>query len=336
LNNTAEPRPPGLNAPGSHAADRVFLIKTASLIALLGNALLSALKISFGFLAGSMAVVGDGIDSLVDVLIALMALAVSRVISRPADEGHPWGHGRAETVAAALLSAALFFAGGQIILNAGGDLFFGRRHGVPSLAALTVTLFSILGKILLGWVQYLFGKKANSAMLRANAKNMAADVILSAAVLAGLGLSMAFNLGAIDSAAALLAGLWVIKSAIGIFMETIPELMDSSSGTEFYRAVFDAVHSVPGAGNPHRARMRRIAGLWDIDIDIEVDPELTVHAAHLIASRVERAIKERVEGVYDIMVHVEPLGDQKQQENEGFGLCEETLKKAKLDPQKSV
>jgi cation diffusion facilitator family transporter len=291
-----------------------------------GNTLLSALKIGFGFTAGSMAVVGDGIDSLVDVLIALMALAVSRVISRPADEGHPWGHGRAETVAAALLSAALFFAGGQIVLNAGGDLLFGRSHEAPAPAALAVTLVSILGKSFLAWIQYLFSKKAGSAMLRANAKNMSADVILSAAVLLGLGLSRAFNLGAIDSATALLAGLWVVKSAIGIFIETIPELMDGSSDTESYRAVFDAVHSVPGAGNPHRTRMRRIAGLWDIDIDIEVAPELTVREAHHIASRVEQAIKERVEGVYDIMVHVEPLGDQKQQENEGFGLCEDAIK----------
>jgi cation diffusion facilitator family transporter len=272
-----------------------------------------------------MAVVGDGIDSSVDVLIALMTLVVSRVISRPADQGHPWGHGRAETVATALLSFALFFAGGQIILNAGKDIFFGLRREAPSLPALIVTLISILGKIALARSQYFFSKKANSSMLRANAKNMTADIILSSAVLLGLGLSMAFDLGTIDSAAALAVGFWIIKSAIDIFLETNLELMDGASGTESYRAVFDAVHSVSGAGNPHRTRMRRVAGLWDIDIDIEVDPGLTVHEAHSIASQVERAIKERVEGVYDIMVHVEPLGDQERQENEGFGLCEDTI-----------
>jgi divalent metal cation (Fe/Co/Zn/Cd) transporter len=95
--------------------------------------------------------------------------------------------------------------------------------------------------------------------------------------------------------------------------------MDGGSGKEFYRAVFEAVHSVPGAGNPHRARMRRIAGLWDIDLDIEVDPALTIQEAHAIASHVEQAIKGRVEGVYDIMVHVEPAGNR---ESEGFGLRE--------------
>jgi cation diffusion facilitator family transporter len=312
-------------ASGTDAAGRADLIKIASLAALLGNTVLAVLKIGFGLSAGSMAVVGDGIDSSVDVLIALMTLVVSHIISRPADEGHPWGHGRAETVATVLLASALFFAGGQIAINAGKDLLGGLRHEVPSPAALMVTLVSVLGKILLAWVQYFFGKKTDSPMLRANAKNMTADVILSGAVLLGLGLSMAFKLGMIDSAAAFLVGLWVIKSAIGIFMETNLELMDGASGKESYRAVFEAVHRVPGAGNPHRTRMRRIAGLWDIDIDIEVNPDLTVQDAHTIASQVERAIKERVEGVYDIMVHVEPWGDQQRQKNEGYGLCEDTV-----------
>jgi divalent metal cation (Fe/Co/Zn/Cd) transporter len=120
-------------------------------------------------------------------------------------------------------------------------------------------------------------------------------------------------------------GLWVIRSAVSIFIGVNLELMDGGAGTEAYQAVFDAVHSVPGAGNPHRTRMRRIAGLWDIDIDIEVAPNLTVKAAHRIATQVEQAIKDRVEGIFDIMVHVEPSGEQHQGEAEGYGLSEREL-----------
>jgi cation diffusion facilitator family transporter len=309
-------------AETNRSGSRIGLIKTAALTALLGNALLAVLKIGVGVYAGSLAVVGDGIDSSVDVLIAIMSLVVARIISRPADPGHPWGHGRAETVATALLSFVLLFAGAQLILNSGTKLISGAGSEVPSLTAVIVTLISIGGKLFLAWSQYLFGKKAESAMLRANAKNMAADVIISAGVLAGLGLSMVLGMGLIDSAAALLVGIWVIKSAIGIFLEANSELMDGGSGAKFYQAVFAAVHSVPGAGHPHRTRMRRIAGFWDIDIDIEVDPQLTVRDAHAIASQVEEAIKERVEGVYDIMVHVEPAGNLQQ---EGYGLCENEL-----------
>ncbi|MDR2135886.1 MAG: cation diffusion facilitator family transporter [Treponema sp.] len=304
---------------------RARLIKTASLIALAGNFALGAVKIASGILAGSLAVLGDGIDSLVDILIAVMALVVSRVVSRPADRGHPWGHGRAETIATALLAFLLFFAGAQLILNSANQLASGQNREIPGRLALAATLVSIVGKVALAFAQRHFGKKAGSAMLRANAKNMAGDVILSLGVLAGLGLAIETGAAVLDSVTAILVGLWVIRSAVGIFIEANLELMDGSAETDAYRAVFDAVHSVPGAGNPHRTRMRRIAGRWDIDIDIEVAPDLTVYAAHRIATQVELAIKGRLEGIFDIMVHVEPSGDHHRGDTEGYGLNEEEL-----------
>jgi len=298
------------------------IIQIAAVTALLGNAALAAVKIIAGIMSGSHAVIGDGIDSSVDVMIAIMSLIVAKIISQPADEDHPWGHGRAETMATAILSFLLFFAGAQLVFNSGKDIIWGAEREVPSLLAVLGTVISIIGKLLLASSQYMMGKKANSLMLKANAKNMTADVLLSAGVLAGLGLSMFFKIGLIDSWAAVLVGLWVIKSAIGIFIEVNTELMDGGSYKKYYQEVFDAVKSVEEAGNPHRVRMRRIAGYWDIDIDIEVPPNKTVMEAHWIAYKVENAIKERVENVYDIMVHVEPEGNV---ENEGFGLSEETL-----------
>ena len=303
---------------------RTDLIRTASLIALFGNAALAVMKIIVGLGSGSLAVVGDGIDSSTDVIISIMALAVASVISLPADKEHPWGHGRAETVATTVLSFVLFFAGGQLILNAVGSLISGKAAQVPGKAALAATVVSIFGKILLACSQYALGKKAGSGMLIANAKNMRGDVVISSGVLAGLGLAIGFDLPLADRIVALLVGAWVLKSAVGVFMEANMELMDGSGDNERYRALFEAVRSVPGAGNPHRARMRRIASTWDIDLDIEVDPNLTVREAHAIAAAVERAIKSRVDGVFDIMVHVEPTGDKEHGE-EGFGLREKEV-----------
>ncbi|MDR1930036.1 MAG: cation diffusion facilitator family transporter [Treponema sp.] len=303
--------------------DRAALIKAASITALAGNLILALLKISAGIFADSLAVLGDGIDSSMDVFIAVMTLIVSSVISRPADKGHPWGHGRAETVATALLSLILFFAGAQLILNSLYKLMTGVKTEVPGIPALIVTCVSIGGKILLSWSQYLFGKKADSDMLKANAKNMAGDVITSAGVLMGLGFSIFLNIGAIDLITAVLVGIWVIKNAVGIFLGANAELMDGSTDDASYRALFEAIRSVPEAGNPHRTRMRRIAGFWDIDLDIEVNPGLTIAEAHEIACRVENAVKERIDGVFDIMVHVEPAGNE---QTEGYGLTEEQFR----------
>jgi cation diffusion facilitator family transporter len=158
--------------------DKARLIQAASLTALVGNVVLAAVKIGTGTYAGSLAVIGDGIDSSMDVVIAIMTLIVARIIAHPADEDHPWGHGRAETVATTTLSCMLFFAGAQLILNSGKNIFLGVQQEVPAMPALVGTLVSIAGKLLLAWSQFLFGKKADSLMLRANAKNMSADVLL--------------------------------------------------------------------------------------------------------------------------------------------------------------
>jgi cation diffusion facilitator family transporter len=303
--------------------EKARFIKIASVTALIGNAALAAVKIGAGIKSGSLAVIGDGIDSSVDVLIAIMSIIVANIISRPADEDHPWGHGKAETVATAFLSFMLFFAGAQLIFSSGKDVIFGEHKEVPTLLAIIGTVISIIGKSFLVWVLFSLGKKAASPMLKANAKNMSADVMLSAGVLIGIGLSMYFNIGLIDSYAAILVGIWVIKNSFSIFMEANAELMDGGSDKAYYEEVFEAVNSVEEAGHPHRVRIRKIAGLWDIDIDIEVPPNKSVIEAHWIAFKVEKAIKERIENVYDIMVHIEPAGNV---EEEGFGLSENTFK----------
>lgn len=308
--------------------ERASMLRRASLVALFGNLTLAVAKVIVGLAAGSLAVVGDGIDTSVDVLIAAMQLFIAGITARPADAGHPWGHGRAETVGTAGLSFLIFFTGFQLILRSVADLLGGVEREVPEAAAIVVTLVSIAGKLLLAINQYRMGKKSGSALLSANAKNMAADVAISVGVLAGLMFSRLFNIGSIDSAAAMLVGLLVIRAALGIFIEANAELMDGGNLTDMkeqYRAVFEAVHSVPGAGNPHRTRIRRIAGFLDIDIDVEVDGSLSVRDAHVIATQVEDAIRRRLENVFDIMVHIEPAGDSSSVENEAYGLSEKTV-----------
>ena len=308
--------------------DRGTLLRRASLIALFGNAILALVKIGTGIWAGSLAVLGDGIDSSTDVVIAGLSLFVAGVVARPADSDHPWGHGRAETVATTALAFILFFAGGQLVLSGLGNLLRPEPLRIPDPAALVVTAVSMAGKGFLAWTQFHYGRWADSAMLRANGKNMAGDILISAAVLTGLFLAVAAGIPAADPMAAVLVGLWVVRNAFGIFREANLELMDGNADTSLYTLLFDAVRAVPGAGKPHRARMRRIAGAWDIDLDIEVDGAMTVRDSHELAGAVEREIRLRVENVLDIVVHVEPAGasgSESHEGGEGYGLDEGSL-----------
>ena len=299
-------------------------IRAAAAIALTGNALLAAVKIIAGMFAQSGALIGDGIDSSTDVLISIVTLVVIKYMSKPADVGHPWGHRRAETIATAFLSFVIFFAGIQLIINSLSNLIADIHTATPTLIAVIATLVSIIGKLLLAWSQYILGKRANAAIIKANAKNMAGDVLISLGVLIGFAITALTGAGHADSIMALLIGGWIIKTAIGIFIDTNLELMDGSSNLESYRVIVDAVNAVDGADNPHRARIRRISGFWDISFDINVNPKCSVSDAHRIASQVENEIKKRLENIYDIMIHVEPSGDSAV---EAFGLSEDEINK---------
>ncbi len=299
------------------------VIRTAAVIALTGNILLAVIKILAGTLSSSFALISDGIDSSADALISIITLVVVKIMSKPADAGHPWGHGRAETVTTAFFSFLLFFMGGQLVINALTSLLSRNQASAPSFLAMVITIISIIGKVLLAWCQFSLGKRSDSGMIIANAKNMASDVLVSVGVLAGLIISAVTGSGSADIIIAGLIGIWIIKTAVGIFLEANLELMDGNSSTEPYQVILDAVSSVEGAGNPHRARMRRVAGFWDINLDIDVNPECTVLEAHEIASQVEAEIKQRLENVFDIMIHIEPQGDDN---DETFGLSEAMMR----------
>ncbi len=188
---------------------------------------------------------------------------------------------------------------------------------MPGYAALAMTVVSIVGKAVLAWSQFHFGRRTGSAMLAANGTNMRGDVVTSTAVLVGLGCTFILGIPVIDRILALLVSVWIVRNAVTIFLEANSELMEGFSDHGVYRELFAAVRSVPGAGNPHRARLRRLGTSLIADLDIEVRARMSVAEAHAIAIRVESAIKDRIPDIYDVIVHVEPEGNE---EDECFGL----------------
>lgn len=306
------------------ADKRLKLITLAGMIALIGNLILAVAKLSVGFFTGSLAVISDGVDTATDVIIALMTLIISKIISLPSDKGHPWGHGRAETIGTMVLSFIIFFAGTQLAQSAIETLLHGGNTSAPSRIALIVTAVSVFGKILLAISQAVLGKKACSSMVRANAQNMINDIVTSGAVLLGLLGALVFDMPLLDPIAALAVSVWIIKNAVKIFWEMNSELMDGNVDNMIYEQLFTAIHSVEGVSNPHRVRIRKIASHWDITLDIEVPADMSVYKAHEKAEKVSSAIRENIPDVYDIVVHVEPAG-REHTTYEAYGLKEDDV-----------
>lgn len=291
----------------------------ASLIAVIGNTILAAVKIGGGIIAGSLAVVGDGLDTSADIFSSIVTLVASTIIMQPPTRLRPYGYVKADAMASNILSFAVIFAGLQLGISSISKLASGQITELPSMLAIYVTVFSISGKLVLTLVLYSMGRKAKSSMLIANAKNMRGDVIISLAVLVGLFFTTYLKMPILDTLLALVVSIWIVWVGVGIFKENNSELLDGVDDCGIYDRIFDAVKKVPGAYSPHRTRVRKIGSFYTIVLDIEVDGDTTVLQAHYISQCVENMICEKIENVYDIFVHVEPIGNS---EIEKFGVAD--------------
>ncbi len=299
-------------------------IKKASWISIIGNAILSVLKIVFGLISGSLAVVADGIDSASDIVTSVITLITARIMNRPPDMRHPYGYEKADTIATKVLSFIIFFAGAQLAISTFVKLIENKVSTMPSEIAIYVTVISIAGKLGLALYQFKVGKKVNSSMLIANAKNMQNDVIISLSVLAGLIFTFVFELPILDTIIALGVSGWIMYVAFKIFMQTNVELMDGVEDTNVYKEVFSIVEKIEEIHNPHHVRIRQINNTYLIAMDIEVDAEMSVKDAHDVAHKLDAQIRKDLGNVYDILIHVEPLGTENR--DECFGVSSEDFK----------
>jgi len=290
----------------------------ASNISAVGNGILSVAKIAVGIFAGSLAVIGDGIDSAADVLISLVMIFTARIVNRPPDRKYVFGYEKAEGIATKILAMIIFYAGMQMLVFSVKSFFSEETREMPALIAIYVTIFSILGKLALAWYQYKQGKKIDSSMLIANAVNMRNDVVVSASVLVGLGFTFILKMPILDSVMGFFVGIFILKSSISIFMDSNVELMDGVKDEGVYQKIFEAVDITAGANNPHRVRSRQIGNLYLIELDIEADPNITIKEAHDITEAVEKNIRQKLENVYDIVIHVEPKGQCSKDEKFGI------------------
>jgi cation diffusion facilitator family transporter len=299
-------------------------IKKASWVGIVGNALLSILKIFVGFVSGSVAVVADGIDSASDILTSVVTLIAANVIAKPPDPKYPYGYIKADTIATKVLAFIIFFAGAQMAISTIGTLIENKPREIPTIIAIYVSIFSIFGKLALAWYQMRAGKKTESSMLKANARNMQNDVIISLSVLIGLVFVFLLKMPILDTITALLVSIWIMYVAFKIFMESNLELMDGVDDPEIYTKIFSSIKQIEGVSHPHRVRTRKMGKYRIVDVDIEVDGDMSVRESHALAEKVEDCIRDCVENIYDVLVHVEPKGGEHKAET--FGVSEKDLK----------
>ncbi len=279
-------------------------IKSVTYLGIAVNVALTVVKVVIGLLSGSLALLADGIHSLSDIATDAVVLLGLRLSSKEPDQGHPYGHGRAETFSAGLVALVLVLVGGAMIYYA--TMAIARDEiTTPRLGVLMAAIFSIAAKEWLYRVTQKAAIQSNSPALYANAWHHRSDAFSSIAVVIGF-ISLEFGFGHGDQVAAVAVGLMIIFVGVRVIGDCMRELTESSVDTDTIEHIKQIINSDSSIRQWHKLRTRMVGREVFLDLHILVDPELNIAAAHEITESLENALDEEISRPVNITVHVEP------------------------------
>jgi len=284
----------------ARAARRIALISVGV------SATLAISKILVGWLAGSTAVVADGFESAGDVVTSSVVLFGLMLASRPADENHPYGHGRSEILSGLVVGLILAAAGSGICVHALDQA--GRQHAPPAAFGLWPLVVSIGAKGVLSAVKFRYGTRVRSAALIADAWNDAVDILSGAVAMAGLTITLydPSRFARADHYGGFAVGLIVIFTGARIVRDTSLQLMDTMPDDATMKSIRETALQVPGVEGVEKCFARKTGFQYHVDLHLEVNPDITVRESHDIATEVRIRLKEGLEFIADVLVHVEP------------------------------
>lgn len=279
------------------------LASRAAALSFTSNVTLMVLKLVVGLMTGSIAVLSDGIDSAQDAVASTFAFLSIRLASQPADEEHPYGHGKAESVAAA--GQALLIAGGAGYIIAQAVHRITVDHTIettPGLIALAITAVVNVGVVLyVGRAAKITGSMA----LRADTRHLWTNVVQAAAVIAALALVAVTDNAIFDPIMALVLAVYLLWTAGNVFIEALSEIMDVRLPRSEEELIEDCLRGNDAVRSHHGLRTRKAGRQRYIDFHVAVDPGQTVATAHTIADELEAAIQSRLPGAV-VTIHLEP------------------------------
>ncbi len=272
--------------------------------------LVLVLKLGAWALTGSVALLADALESVVNVAAAAAALAAVRFSQLPPDANHPYGHTKAEYFSAVLEGALILVAAAAILHESYGAL---SRPRAPDQPALGLAISAIATGINLAWALLLFrrGRASRSPALLADARHLMADVVTSCGVLVGVGAVALTGILWLDPLLAALTALNILWSGYQLLRESVGGLMDEAVQPQLLARIRAAVGgAAEGAIEAHDLRTRHAGRLTFIEFHLVVPGEMSVNEAHAICDRIEAALKQEIEGA-TITIHVEPEGKAK-------------------------
>lgn len=296
-------------APEDGLGPRYREVRKVTLIGSLVDLVLGVAKILVGWLAHSQALIADGIHSLSDLATDAIVLYAAKHSHREADEDHPYGHGRIETLATVGLGIALVLVAFGIAYDAVRRMNEPELLMHPGIVALAVAVVSVVAKEAIYHYTMGAARRLRSNMLLANAWHSRSDAISSIVVVIGVGGAM-MGYFYLDAVAAIAVAVMIAKIAFDLVRTSTRELIDTALGPGTIEEIRKEIFAVDGVRAVHMLRSRSSGGQAFVDVHIQVDPRVSVSEGHQIGDSVRRRLLERIDEVTDVTVHIDPEDDE--------------------------
>jgi len=272
------------------------------------NAVLMIMKLLAGHFGNSEAVFADGIESACDFVAILATWIALRIGRKSLDDDHPYGHGKAECIAAIFVSLVIFMAGGGILYKA-IVTFISKKYPEPQLIAVVAAFITILTKEILFRYTHRVASKLESPAVDAIARDHRKDALTSVATLIGV-TGAYFGIVFLDPLAAGLTSIFIFYIGWETFSKAGHDLMDGRPPKNILSKISATAVEVNGVDHVHEIRGRRSGQYLIIDLKLEMDPDMTVKRSHEIATEVKRLIFNRFPNVGDVMIHINPHNEE--------------------------
>ncbi|MDB6068399.1 MAG: Cation diffusion facilitator family transporter [Pedosphaera sp.] len=279
----------------------------ATLLGMVANTFLAAGKLAAGILGQSHALVADAVESFADVFSSIVVWRGLVVASEPADEDHPYGHGKAEPIAAAIVAIMLLLAAAGIAVKSVQAMLAEQKVG-PRAFTLVVLVGVIVIKELLFRFVAREASSVQSIAVHADAWHHRADAITSIAAAVGISISLIGGKGyeAADNVAAIVAAGIIAFNGWRLLRPALNELMDASPNRDVIEKIRKTARTIAGVANVEKCMVRKMGHRYFVDMHVEVDPQMTVQEGHGIAHAVKDKVREQFPAVRDVLVHIEP------------------------------
>src|SRR5213083_75990 len=284
-------------------------LQTGARIAMFGlavNVMLASVKMLAGFFGNAYVLIADGIESALDVGGSIVIWGGLKVAARPPDATHPYGHGKAEPIAAVVVAVGVLAAALGLAVQSMREIFL--PHHAPAAYTLVVLIVAVIIKEFLYRYVIRVGRSAESTAVKTDAWHHRIDAMTSAAAFIGISLALIGGKAwqSADAWAALIACALIGANGYRLLRPAFFEIMDTAPRGKFVRSIRRTARSVPGVIEVEKCRARKMGLDFYVDLHVGVDGKISVHEGHEIAHQVKRAIQQSDSRISDVLVHIEP------------------------------